>query len=203
MHFWRDTYNRSLIEVAAAARQNPDWMAFGEYCELQEQGLRKRALVSLGAFIERMEVATFIERKKFVGWLLHQANDRDASHMLKPHPLLTRIVGPTLREWEALEPECGEVHRWLGGGAHLRRAMMLDAEDGIARKLFVDNVLSFVRYSVHELPIGYLGDPHDDLADLAEARTAAKQLASAEESEIALFAIGQLRNRIEDYLAGK
>ena len=170
MWFWRDSFCSSLTEIATEARNHSGWEPFGEYCSLQERGLRPQAMVVLNKFVFHLEAWPFEQRKIFVSWLLHRSDDRDGANMLKPHQLLHKIIGPTLKQWVALEPNASEPHRWLGGTAHLRRAIELNPEDMIARRLLIEHVVSFVGYSVHELPIGYLGDPDDDLADVIAAQ---------------------------------
>src|SRR5262245_54010052 len=126
MHFWRDSFFRSLKDIAAEAKTVPEWADYATYCSDQERGLRRQAFGGLDRFISRMEAAPFAERKRFVSWLLHRADGRDGEHMLVPQPIRKRLVEPTCAEWIQLEPTSSEPHRWLGYYEHLKLALERD-----------------------------------------------------------------------------
>lgn len=203
MRNWRDEHYKTLKEVSREAISCPPWVEFGTYCDLQERGLRRQAFRVLDTFIAQIEKASFDARREFVSWLMHRADNRDGQSALLPHPLQTRVVTPTLAEWATANPNSAEPFRWLGTPLDLRRAMTLDPLDEIARRRFIDHVLAYVRYSVHELPIGYLGDPIDDLGLLAEAGLAANGLSNAEQQTQAQVWISDLRVAVQNYLSAR
>ncbi len=200
MWFWRDSYFQTLTDVAAKVSESPEWTDYATYCAEQERGLRRQAFTTLDRFIAQMERAPFAERRRFVSWLLHQADLRDGSHMLVPHPLRKRVIDPTLADWLKTEPTSSEPHRWLGGYEHLKRAIELDSSDEIARRKFISCILSSVDYATHSLPYGYNGEPSEDLSALAEAKEALSGLSSEDDRTRAAAEIAEQRRLIEDYL---
>lgn len=203
MWFWRDTYFQTLKDVAAEAGASAELADYAAYCREYERGLRREAFRILERFIARMERVPFVDRRRFVSWLLHRADLRDGNHMLAPYPLRNRIIEPTLDEWLRVEPSSSEPHRWLGGYEHLKRAIELDAFDEIARRRFIGCILGTLDYDTHKLPYGYLGNPADDLSLLAEAEVAMSGLAREDDRRIAAAEITELRRLIEGYLHGK
>jgi hypothetical protein len=203
MWFWRERYYQALQEAVAAAGAFPEWAAFAAYCTDCQSGLRRQAFAKLDQFIAGLEGAAFAERQRFIRWLLRQADPRDGCHLLLPHPLRQRVILPTLEEWTRREPAAPEPHRWLGGREHLQRALELDPKDELARSWFIDCILQEVGYDIHELPGGYLGNPEEDLAALAEAARAADACSQPAARQSAHERIGKLRRVIEDHRRGR
>jgi hypothetical protein len=200
MWFWRDAYFETLKDVAAEASATPEWADYAAYCTQHERGLRRQAFAILDQFIGQMERASFVERKRFVSWLLNRADPRKGSHMLVPQPLLKRVIEPTLAEWLQVEPASSEPHLWLGGYEHLKRAIELDPTDEIARRNFIGCILGHVDYSTHELPSCYLGDPNADEADLNEAEAALSAVNCDDYRRRVAVEIAEQRRSINDYL---
>ncbi len=200
MHFWRKEYFQTLKDVAANAAASPEWADYAAFCLQYERGLRGSAFVMLERFVSSMEHALFVERRRFVSWLLQQADGREGRHMLVPHPLHVRVVEPTLLEWTVVEPGSSEPHRWLGGYDHLKRAIELQPDDTVARRKLVVFILGRVGFATHELPIGYIGAPNEGLALLKEAEAALQWLANDEERENFAEEIAENRTQIQEYL---
>lgn len=200
MHFWRKEFFQTLKDVAANAAAAPEWADYAAFCSQYERGLRGSAFVTLERFISSMEHAFFADRRRFVSWLLPQAEGREGRHMLVPHPLHVRVVEPTLLEWTVVEPGSSEPHRWLGGYDHLKRAIELQPDDTVARKKFVVFILRRVGFATHELPIGYIGAPNDGLVLLNEAEAALQGLSNGEERENFAEEIAKKRTLIQEYL---
>jgi hypothetical protein len=200
IHHWRANWFPVLRGVAQEAAQHESWAEYGRYCEQLERGLRKQALVTLGAFVEQIERAAFVDRRAFVSWLLHHVDGTRAAESLVPHPLRQRVVQPTLAEWLTAEPRCSEPHRWLGGYEHLNEAIQLDPEDEIARRKFVSLVIEQTENAAHELPSGYLGDVEEDLGRLREAERVGLLMTSPEDRRQAIAHVRALRERIEKWV---
>lgn len=203
MLYWRDTYFQSLSNIGAQAQSVPEWADYAMYCTDLERGLRRQAHDALGRFISRMEAAPFAERKRFISWLLQRADGRDGEHMLVPHPLRKRLIEPTCTEWIEREPESSEPHRWLGFYDHLKLALQLDPADEIAARKFINTILGSTQYATHELPYGYLGDPHEDLKLLDEAEAALTALSDEVERRQCATEIAADRDSIQAYLRAK
>jgi hypothetical protein len=203
MHFWRKDFFETLNKVAAEANKTPEWSDYATFCVEYERGLRKKAFAILDRFISVYERASFADRRRFVSWLLYQAEGREGRHMLLPHQLNVRLIEPTLLEWTMEDPDCSEPHRWLGGSEHLKQAIELDPTDEIARRKLIVWVMSQVSDAVHELPFGYLGNPFEDLALLADAEKLAADLQNEKERDLFVTEIKAERKSIEDHLLKK
>jgi hypothetical protein len=200
MHFWRKEYFKTLKEVAAEASKSPEWSDYATFCLEYERGFRKNAFAILDRFISFHERASFADRRRFVSWVLSQAEGREGRHMLLPYQLNIRLIEPTLLEWTMMEPDCSEPHRWLGGNEHLRQAIELNPNDELARRKLILCTLSQVSDAVHELPNGYLGAPSADLVALAEAEKLVPGLQNEQDRSFFDAEIKSERKLIEDYL---
>lgn len=200
MWFWRDSYFKTLKELAAEAAANPEWTDYAAYCTEHERGLRREAFTILNRFIVQMERTSFEGRRRFISWLLNRADLREGSDLAVPHPLRQRIIEPTLAEWLKAEPLSSEPHRWLGGYDHLKQAILLDPTDQVARRKFVGCILGGVDYSTHELPHGYLGDPTEDMAHLDEAEATLAGVTDDEFRKLATSEIADQKRLVEDYM---
>jgi hypothetical protein len=96
MHFWRKQYFRALKDVGAEASKSSEWADYATFCLEYEEGFRKRAFTTLDQFISTYERAPFIDRRRFVSWILSQAEGRQGRHTLLPYPLNVRLIEPTL-----------------------------------------------------------------------------------------------------------
>jgi hypothetical protein len=201
MHYWREGYFETLRKAAAdAARESASWQDYADFCLEYERGLRSQAFLILGRFISRMELEHFMERRRFVSWLMKTSYRQDGRHMLLPYPLTSRIVEPTLLEWTVVEPSDPEPHRWIGGLEHLEQAIELDPADSIALRELVIVLLSQVSYETHELPFGYLGSTSEGLAALSRAEALLPRLANEEDRAAYAADIAEGRHAIQEYL---
>jgi hypothetical protein len=190
----------ALAEAAEAAQSDPAWEGYADYCRLREQGLRKESLRRLDAFITALAPSPFERRLPFVRWVLLEAERGDHPSngmLLLPHPLVERLVVPTLREWEECEPQAAEPAFWLGhtlnSTEHYRRAITLDPSHAAARACLAHHLLGFAAYSTHELPSGYIGEPEEGLAALDEAEALVSGLPPSEERESLLREVAMER----------
>ncbi len=198
MFHWREDYFQALRDVAGEARKFPEWADYADFCTQYEKGLRGQALAILEPFISRLELAPFEQRRRFVSWILHRAEERKGKHMLIPYPLHRRIVEPTLLEWTMVEANCSEPHRWLGDHEHLKLAIDLDPDDQLARKKLIVSFLS--RVGTYELPDRYIGSPENDLGLLNEAETLLPGLRGDEDRRSLAASIAEERALIREYL---
>jgi hypothetical protein len=203
MYYWRKDYFETLKAAANEADAMPAWTEYASFCRDHELGMRKQALKSLDRFIADMERRPFSERCQFVSWLCVRTDRHWGNSILMPHRLRIRIVEPTLAEWTIVEPTNSEPHRWTGGYDHLLQATELDRNDQIARRKLVICVLSRVSNNAHELPIGYLGAPHEDLAALDEAEEILAKLRNGEDRDALVADIMEVRSAIHGYLEAR
>lgn len=203
MYYWRKDYFESLKAAANEARAKQEWGDYASFCDEMELGLRKQSLATLDRFILSLERRPFSERRQFVSWLCTRADRSWGNSILIPFPLQVRVVEPTLAEWTIEEPTDSEPHRWIGGYEHLIRAIELEPDDQIARRKLVLCVLSRVSNNAHELPIGYLGTPHEDLEALKEAEDILPRLSNVEDRHALHSDITELRPALHTYLAAR
>lgn len=180
---------QALLRMAEEAGRVPAWAEYALYCRARERGLRPRALGHLDAFLRAAVRWPFPERREFAGWLARALENPDwERYDLSPHPLVVRLLRPTLLEWTEREPASPLPHRWLGmffsayaytaaaqapdsplpAERHLRRALELDPGEQPARIHLVRLLLERLYFAAHHLPAVYLGDPGEDLALAAE-----------------------------------
>jgi hypothetical protein len=203
MWHWRDAQFKEIRNVGSEARNIPEWSDYALFCEKSDLGLRRDALSVLDRFIELLERAPFAERRRFVSWLLTRLDDSDARQQLLPHPLYQRIVLPTLSEWTQTEAGCPEPHVWLGRYEDLKRALELNPHYEVAQQKLIKWILNHVAMATHELPVGYLGDPVQDLAYLAEADALLRESSDSESGSRFSSALGELRTRVETHLKSR
>ncbi|MEM1041984.1 MAG: hypothetical protein AAGI91_05080 [Bacteroidota bacterium] len=107
----------ALRKTASDATGDAALDLYATYCQLREQGLRKQALVHVTELADELATEPFQRRQRFVGWVLRRSVEgKHASDgtLLLPHPLVRRLVEPTLVDWTRWEPEDPEPHFWLG-----------------------------------------------------------------------------------------
>ncbi|MDC7676775.1 hypothetical protein [Asticcacaulis machinosus] len=159
-----------MLELAKKAKAEKGWGGFADYLEQHGAGVRKRALESLNLFLNDAVLWPLEERLRFTLWLLDSI---DIEALVQP--LKLRLVIPTIREWESLNPLSPEPPLWLGllhcdkPENHIRRALELDPKCEKAREILCQWIIADISYNQHELPAFYIHDPRVDLADLAEA----------------------------------
>jgi len=203
MLHWRDHYFENLRHIALLARAVPEWSDYASFCEKYEQGLRREAFSRLEHFIGYLEKSPFLERRRFVSWLLVRVDSVESKHMLVPYPLSNRIIQPTLCEWIVTEPECAEPHLWLGDYDNLKQALVLKPDDDVILRKLVACILNRVDWATHELPTGYIGEPSEDLVALDEAEQLIERLTSEEEQADFGAALHEQRAMIHSYISSR
>jgi len=157
------------------------WAEFQRYLDFRAKGLRKMAMEALHSFVLNVERWDFEKRKSFVSWVSNRATDFADQRLLISNESLTRVVGPTIREWLSREPGSSFAHYLSGKYCRgedrdplpldaFRRSVTLDPSFQQARHAFIDWVSVHAEKNQHELPYyGYLGPADEDVCDLAEA----------------------------------
>jgi hypothetical protein len=79
IHYWAQTYFETLKDIAVEASAFSEWADYAAFCAEYERCLRSQAFAFLERFITSVVRAPFEERRRFVSWLLHTADRRDAS----------------------------------------------------------------------------------------------------------------------------
>src|SRR5215469_15449264 len=123
--YWRDDSRPKLRELAAEVAGHTEWGAYGEYCANRERGLREKAFEILDNFISVFRSAPFVERRRFVSWLMNRVDGSREGGFELPHPLWENLVEPTLHEWTTVDPDCSDPHRWIGDADHLKQALQV------------------------------------------------------------------------------
>ncbi|RYE96736.1 MAG: hypothetical protein EOO77_40400, partial [Oxalobacteraceae bacterium] len=167
--------------MANSALSEADWPGFQRYLALRTKGLRRAAMEALHSFVLDVERWDFEKRKEFVSWVSSRDTNFVDQGLLISNELLTRVVGPTIREWLSREAGSSLAHYLSGKYCRgedadplpldaFRRSITLDPSSQQARRAFIDWIIVHAEYDQHELPFyGYLGPADEDARDLAEA----------------------------------
>lgn len=162
-------------ETAIESASRPAWSSFTHWCSLREQGMRRQALQSLREFLSQAHGWSDEARREFADWIMRAVYRRGfVGACLLCHPLVEDLLKPTLRAWLSDEINDPTPCRWLGllddDIDMLREAIRRDPREQIARAECIQVFLGRVGYALHELSVGYIGEPHQDLALLREAK---------------------------------
>lgn len=160
--------NTALLTVGNFALNNSDWTDYANYCFDREKGLRKEAFIHLDNFLVSADKWTFERKIEFVKFLLPLFESvKYADYGPFPQPLSDRLIKPTLIKWCDSENEDGNPFRWFGkyyhSEEHLFRALEINPSDDLARQALLGKWTYRIYYSVHHLPVGYIGEPLEDI----------------------------------------
>jgi hypothetical protein len=160
--------NIALLTVGNSALKNSDWTDYANYCFAREKGLRKDAFRHLDIFLNKTESWTTESKIEFVKFLFQFFDTvEEADYGPFPHPLSDKLVKPILIKWCATEKTDGNPFRWYGkyynSEDHLFKALEINPSDDIARQILLGKWTYNIYFSVHHLPEGYIGEPHEDI----------------------------------------
>ena len=141
--------------MAGELGKTPELCALAEYCELRERGLRSHALARLDDFLNKAALwDTDLARRNILIILQAEARTPEA-HQFMTHPLLMRLIYPTLENWVTDEPSSVEPLRWLGllrsDPDALRDALSLTPNDVPVRRRLIIFALDAADYATHHL----------------------------------------------------
>lgn len=155
------------------------------YLRARDSGDRRRALSILPEFIAEATSWPFERRRDFVDRVCALKLQTLAQQGLIPYPLEISVVLPTLEEWIRREPTHPAPFRWRSRDVDdLRRAIQLDPNEQIARRLLIACHSYRLSFAVHELPEGYCGQLDTDLTLVDEINAVAAGLPEVEASPI-------------------
>ena len=171
------------------------------YVALENGMMRRQALDELEHFIEAVESEPVEQHQPWAAMLAARVVDGGESLPVRM-PLFRRVLMPALRD--GYRRHLPGYARWLAGFSNLlfhtpqwdserdgpatalallRRALQDDPHDALARKSLVEEMATWLDYSVHEVPWGVLsgtnGATRDDMTDLQVALAEFVQLAGA------------------------
>lgn len=182
--FWRMNEYDALEYVAVETRER--WPLYAEYARLRAAGLRQQALGFVDQFATTLEGESWPTRWPFVEWIYRQAiPGSSVAAVLTPHPLLSRVIAPTL--WHATqssEDARPEAFVWLGrfapsalaatGGSFeqlLRQGLQRFPDDDSLRRELAGVLIGGAEDRAHYLDESvYRGDPAQTAVDLTEAK---------------------------------
>lgn len=180
--------------------------AYGPWLAARGAGLKDQAKAALGTFLNEALAWPEARRRNFVVWLDQIGEQLDVRRAITPHPLMTRLVLPTLRAWAEAEPAdamahllLARFHDWSLDDTsqldHYRRALERDAGLVAARRGVIHGLCDMVERNQHHLPDDYLGDRERDAASMEEAASLAEGLPDATERQGLLAHTAMLRDR--------
>jgi hypothetical protein len=155
MHYWNKGNFEGLLELARELGKTPEFVALAEYCELREKGLRSQALAQLDDFLNKAALWDADLARSNVSIILQADARTPAAHQFLTHPLLTRLIYPTLEHWLTDVPSAAEPLHWLGllrsDPDALRRALSLVPSDGPVRRRLINFALNAADHATHHL----------------------------------------------------
>lgn len=155
MYFWNKDNFVGLLELARELESVRSLCALSEYCVLREKGLRTQALARLDDFLSEATLWDFDKRRSNVVTILNAGTRISKAHQFMTHPLLKRLVYPTLEQWITAEPSAAEPVRWLGllrsDPDVLRLALRLEPSDVPVRRRLINFALDAADYATHHL----------------------------------------------------
>lgn len=192
--------------LARALTPDAPGHAYGPWLAARGAGLKVQAKAALEAFLKDALAWPDPRRRAFILWLDGVRERMDDPGVVAPHPLMTRLVLPTLRAWAESEPAAAMPHLLLGRFHswpldqtppldHFRRALERDPDLAPARRGVIHALFDRVEYSQHHLPDGYLGDRAADAADMQEAADLARSLPDPDEARDLTAHAAMLRDR--------
>ncbi len=155
MHYWNKDNFKGLLELARELDITPELGALANYCVLREKGLRPQALAQLDDFLTEAALwDTDLARRNVLAILQADARTLKA-HQFMIHPLMVRLISPTLERWVTEVPSAVEPLRWLGllrsDPDALRRALSLNPSDVPVRRRLINFALDSADYATHHL----------------------------------------------------
>jgi hypothetical protein len=208
MYYWNKDNFEGLEAIASSLQESTDVKDFSDYCRLRAEGLRKQAFEALTRFLFQALNWEFEKRRDFIDWLLTAQYNNPKIHQLIPHPLMEKLVEPTLNRWMQCQPESPIPHRWRGvyfrEFKELERALALDATDLVARSVAASRLLKDVEYDTHHLYDGlFLGSEEEAESLLEEAFAHIQRLPESENRSSLEASYERLRHLLDDWLEYK
>jgi hypothetical protein len=155
MHYWNKGNFEGLLELARELADTAELSALAEYCVLREKGLRAQALARLNDFLAEAALWDIDLARRNVATILKAASRIAEAHQFITHPLLTRLIYPTLEQWVNDEASAVEPLRWLGllrsDPDALRHALSLAPSDVPVRRKLINFALNAADHATHHL----------------------------------------------------
>lgn len=166
MYYWNKENFEGLLELADELKKTPELSELGEYCVLREKGLRSRALAQLDQFLNKAALWDQNLARCNVLIVLQADARTSEAHQFMTHPLMTRLIYPTLEQWVIDEPSSVVPLRWLGllrsDSDALRRVLSLTPSDVPVRRRLIKCALDATGYATHHLSESVLLSPVEE-----------------------------------------
>lgn len=167
--------------------------------------MRRQALQSLREFLRQADGWSDEARREFADWIMRAVYRRGfAGRFALCHPLVEDLLKPTLKAWMSDEVNNPASCRWLGllddDIDMLREAIRRDPREQIARAECIQVFLGRVGYALHELPVGYIGEPHQDIGLLREAKELVRGVSLSDLQVVWYTEISMLEGLVRAYM---
>jgi hypothetical protein len=188
--------DEDFMRIEALSRQvvGTPGGAYGIWLAARGAGLKVQAKAALAAFLEEALIWPDQKQRDFAAWLDMVSTALDDRAAATPHPLMTQLILPTLRNWADTDPRAamphlllGRFHSWLLDPEppldHFRRALKRNPDLVLARRGVIQALCDAVERNQHHLPDSYLGDRAQDAASMDEVAAMARNLPDPSEAE--------------------
>lgn len=185
-------FTRMTNLAKLALVDGPEW-AYVNWLSAKGAGLKAEAKVALGAFLLGTENWSSSDKRNFIRWLDRARDGFDDEKAIVPHPVMTKLILPVLRDWIEDDPGAAEPHLLLGRfhdwkldpahpDEHFRASLQRDPAEVEAIRGLAYALLDIVERNQHHLPGAYLGDRLSDVARTDEIISLCDALPDVEEA---------------------
>lgn len=182
-----------MTNLAKLALVDGPECAYANWLSAKGAGLKAEAKVALEAFLSGAENWSSSDKKNFIRWLDRARDGFDDQKAIVPHPVMTKLILPVLRDWIEADPGAAEPHLLLGRfhdwkldpvhpEEHFRASLRRDPAEVEAIRGLAYALLDIVERNQHHLPGAYLGDRLSDVARTDEIISLSGALPDVEEA---------------------
>lgn len=173
MYYWNQQNFEGLKSIGNKYVSIQEYEAFGRYCLLKEQGLKKQAVAAVKEFVASAKEKSIETQRKIASEIASLGFWNDEIHQLIAHPLQVYLQ-EVLSSWAVEEKTDATPYRWLGyiSGdlSAYENALVIDPEDEICITRLAQAHLNDVDYQTHHLSESHLlGELSDAKHSLREA----------------------------------
>jgi len=196
MYYWNQQNFEGLKSIGDKYVSIQGYEAFGRYCLLKEQGLKKQAVAAVKEFVASAKEKSIETQRKIASEIASLGFWNGEIHQLIAHPLQVYLQ-EVLSSWAVEEKTDATPHRWLGyiSGdlSAYKNALTIDPEDEICITRLAQAHLKDVDYQTHHLSesqfIGELSDAKHSLreAEILIEFLKTEKIKSSMQEELAYF----------------
>ena len=205
-HYWRKDWYKSL-ETVVSDSQSVIWYKYRDYCQAQENGLRKQAFEHLDRFLESICSQLLENRLAFVRWIMPIAHQSPNFEQLLPYPIIEKLIRITLSQAVEQDPHDPDLLFWTGHLLRdqdlLQKAVEVSSEHVDSRTMLINWILDCPDFATHHLPDYFIGDPANALEACDDAERLLHSSLPADRTQMFTGEILEYRKLIKGYISSQ